>query len=169
MMASYIIPVFILILCVFCLIKNINAYSCFANGASEAVNLAIKTFPLLVAIFCAIELFKISGLSSTISSVLAPVFSFLGIPRELTDFLVLRPFSGTGSLAMISEIYQTYGPDSYIARSASVIMSCTETVFYIVAIYFTGTKVKKLGYTIPVALLSCFIGSIIACLLCRVI
>lgn len=167
-MAAYIVPVFILVLCIVCFIKNINAYTYFVNGAQESVDLCIKTFPLLVAIFAAVELFKISGLADLLANFLSPFFTAIGIPKELVNFLVLRPFTGSGSVAMVSEIYATYGADSYIARCASVIMSCTETVFYITAIYFTSTKVKKLGYTIPVALLSCFIGSIIACLICRV-
>lgn len=166
-MAVYIVPVFILVLCVFCLIKNINAYSCFAKGAGEALDLAIKTFPFLVAIFCAVELFKLSGLADVVASVLSPIFSTLGIPQELTNFLVLRPFSGSGSIAMVSEIYDKFGPDSYISRCASVIMGSSETIFYVTAIYFSTTKVKKLGYAIPVALVSTILGSIIACLICR--
>lgn len=167
-MAVYIIPIFVLVLCIICFVKNINGYTHFVNGAKEAVDLCIRTFPLLVAIFCAVELFKISGLSDTLSKILSPVFCAVGIPKELVNFLVLRPFTGSGSVAMVSELYATYGADSYIARCASVIMSCTETVFYVTAIYFSTTKIKKLGYTIPVALVSCFIGSIIACLLCKV-
>lgn len=167
-MAAYVIPIFVLALCIVCFVKNINAYSHFATGAREAVDLCIKTFPLLVAIFVAVELFKISGLSSLLANALAPFFSAIGIPKELVDFLILRPFTGSGSLAMVSEIYATYGTDSYISRCASVIMSCTETVFYITAVYFSTTKIKKLGYTIPVALISCFIGSIIACLICKI-
>ena len=166
-MAIYIVPAFILVLCVFCLVKNINAYSCFAKGAGEAVDLAIKTFPLLVAIFCAVELFKLSGLADVVSNFLAPVFGALGIPQELTNFLVLRPFSGSGSIAMVSEIYDLYGADSYIAKCASVIMGSSETIFYVTAIYFSTTKVKKLGYIIPVALVSTIFGSVFACFICR--
>lgn len=167
-MAIYIVPAGILILCVVCLIKNINAYSCFVSGASEAVDLCIKTFPLLVAIFCAVELFKISGLSDLFARILSPAFTIFGIPKELVNFLTLRPFTGSGSVAMLSDLFATYGPDSYVARCASVIMSCSETVFYINALYFSQTKVKKLGVTIPIALISCFIGSIIACLICKI-
>lgn len=167
-MAVYIIPIFVLILCIVCFIKNINAYNYFVSGGKEAVDLCIKTFPFLVAIFAAVELFKISGLADIVANLISPLFTAIGIPKELVNFLVLRPFTGSGSVAMVSEIYATYGPDSYIARCASVIMSCTETVFYITAVYFTSTKVRKLGYTIPIALLSCFIGSIIACLICKV-
>mgnify|MGYP003489652509 CR=1 FL=1 len=168
-MANYIIPVFLIILCVYCLFKKINAYNHFVAGAKESVDLCINTFPYLVEIFLAVELFKISGLSAMLANFLAPFFKFLGMPSELTEFLVLRPFTGSGSLAMLSEIFTLYGADSYIAKCACVIMSCSETTFYIVAIYFSTIKLKKLRYTIPVALLATFLGSILACFICRIL
>lgn len=168
-MANYFIPIFLLILCIYCFIKKINAYDQFVLGAKESINLCINTFPYLVAIFMAVELFKLSGLSEVVGNFLAPFFEFLGMPKELTEFLVLRPFSGSGSIAMLSEIFTLYGADSYVAKCACVIMSCSETTFYVVALYFSATKIRKLKYTIPIALLSTFLGSIFACFLCRFI
>ena len=167
-MANYIIPIFLLILLVYAYFKKINAYDAFARGARESVDVCVNIFPYLVAIFLAVELFKLSGLAGAISKFLAPFFQFLGMPSELAEFLVLRPFSGSGSLAYLSEIFSTFGPDSYVAKCASVIMSCSETTFYIVAIYFSTVKIKKLRYTIPVSLLATFLGSIVACLICRI-
>ena len=168
-MASYIIPIFLIVLFLFCLIKNINAYDGFIKGGSSAVELCIKTFPYLVAIFSAVELFKLSGVSSYLTTLLKPALGFLGIPGELSEFLVVRPFSGSGSVAMLSEIMATYGADSFASKCAAVIMSCSETVFYIIAVYFSTVKIKKLRPTITLALLSTFLGSIVACLVCRFI
>ncbi len=168
-MASYIIPIILIILFIFCFVKNVNAYDHFINGAKGSIDLCINTFPYLVAIFCAVELFKISGLSDNVADLVAPVFNFLGIPKELTNFMVLRPFSGSGSMAMLTELYQTYGPDSYVSKCASIIISCTETVFYVVAIYFSSVKIKKLKGTVFLALLSTFIGSLVACQICKFI
>ena len=167
-MASYIIPIFIIIVLLFSLFKNINAYESFVAGGRQAVDLCINTFPYLVAIFVVVELLAISGVSSLIAKATAPVFNLFGIPAELTEFLVLRPFSGSGSMAMLSNLFSTYGADSYIAKCACVIMSCSETTFYVVAVYFSTTKIKKLKYTIPVCLLSAFIGSVLACAFCRI-
>lgn len=168
-MASYVIPIILIILFIFCFVKNVNAYDHFISGAKNSINLCINTFPYLVAIFCAVELFKISGVSDIVSNFIEPVFNFLGIPKELSNFMVLRPFSGSGSMAMLTELYQTYGPDSYISKCASIIISCTETVFYVVAIYFSSVKIKKLKGTVFLALLSTFIGSILACQICKFI
>ncbi len=168
-MANYIIPIFIIFTLVFSFIKKINAYDCFVSGARQAVDLCINTFPYLVAIFAVVELLSASGLSALISKGAEPIFSFLGIPSELTEFLILRPFTGSGSIGMLSKIFATYGADSYVAKCACIIMSCSETTFYVVAVYFSTTKIKKLKYVIPVCLLSAFLGSIIACLFARIL
>lgn len=168
-MANYIIPVFIIFILLYSLIKKINAYDCFVSGARQAIDVCINTLPYLVAIFAVVELLSISGVSATLSKTMTPVFKIFGIPGELTEFLILRPFTGSGSIGMLSKIFSTYGADSYISKCACIIMSCSETTFYVVAVYFSTTKIKKLKYTIPVCLLSAFIGAIFACLFARLL
>ncbi len=167
-MANYIIPIFIVLVLIYSLVKKINAYDCFVSGARSAVDLCINTFPYLVAIFAVVELLSVSGISVILTKASAPVFTFLGIPAELIEFLILRPFTGSGSIAMLSNLFSLYGPDSYISKCACVIMSCSETTFYVVALYFSTTKIKRLRYVIPVCLLSAFIGAIVACAMCRI-
>ncbi len=167
-MAIYVIPVFIVFVLIFSLFKKINAYDSFVSGAKQAIDLCINTFPYLVAIFSIVELLQASGLSQIISSLASPIFNIFGIPSELTEFLIIRPFTGSGSIGMLSNLFSLYGPDSYISKCACVIMSCSETTFYVVAVYFSTTKIKKLRYVIPVCLLSAFFGSVIACALCRI-
>lgn len=167
-MANYVIPIFIVVVLIISIIKKINAYECFVSGARQAIDLCISTFPYLVAIFAVVELLAISGVSSILANLAAPIFNLFGIPSELTEFLILRPFTGSGSLGMLSNLFSIYGPDSYISRCASIIMSCSETTFYVVAVYFSTTKIKKLKYTIPVCLLSAFFGAALACLFCRI-
>lgn len=166
-MAVYIIPVFILFILFYSLIKKINTYESFVEGAKQAIDLCINTFPYLVAIFSIVELLQASGLSEIISNLTTPIFNIFGIPSELTEFLIIRPFTGSGSIGILSNIFSLYGADSYISKCACVIMSCSETTFYVVAVYFSTTKIKKLRYVIPVCLLSAFIGSILACSICR--
>ena len=168
-MANYIIPVFIIFILSVSVIKKINAYDCFVSGAKQAVDLSINTFPYLVAIFSVVELLSLSGISTWLTTIISPVFNLVGIPPQLAEFLVLRPFTGSGSIAMLSNLFSLYGPDSFISKCACVIMSCSETTFYVVAVYFSTTKIKKLKYIIPVCLLSALIGSVLACLFCRLI
>ena len=168
-MANYIIPIFIILILLTSAIKRINAYDAFVSGGKQAIELCIKTFPYLVAIFAIVELLNISGLSLVLSQLARPIFSIFGIPSELTEFLIIRPFTGSGSIGMLADIFSTYGPDSYVSKCACIIMSCSETTFYVTAVYFSTTKIKKLKYTIPVCLLSTFLGAIIACMFARLI
>lgn len=168
-MANYIIPIFICFVLIYSIFKRINAYDCFVSGGRQAVDLCINTFPYLVAIFAVVELMSISGLSAELSKLASPIFNIFGIPSELTEFLILRPFTGSGSLGMLSKIFATYGADSYIAKCACIIMSCSETTFYVVAVYLSTTKIKKLRYVIPVCLISAFFGAILACSFARLL
>lgn len=168
-MSNYIIPIFIIFVLFYSLIKKINAYDCFVTGARGAVDLCINTFPYLVAIFIVVELLSVSGISLYLTNLFKPIFNLFGIPSELTEFLILRPFTGSGSIAMLSKLFSVYGTDSYISKCACVIMSCSETTFYVVAVYFSTTKIKKLKYILPVCLISAFLGAVVACVMCKLI
>jgi len=159
-MIDYTLPLIILALIVYSAIKKVPVFHSFAEGAKEALNLAYGIFPYLAAIFICIHLFRASGLSALLNKAVSPVFIFLGIPSELCELMILRPFSGGGSLALLEDIYANYGADSYPARCASVIMASSETIFYVSALYFSKTNIKKLGYAVPAALIATFIGAV---------
>ncbi len=165
----YITPVLIICLLIYCAKKRINCYQTFVNGAKGAIELSLSILPFLVAIFVAIQLFKVSGLTGVVADFLSPVMNFLGMPPQLTELMIIRPFSGSGSLACFEQILINYGADSYISRCASVIMGSSETIFYVATIYFSQTKAKKLLYAIPVALICNIFSAVIACFVCRFI
>lgn len=167
-MANYIVPVLFLTIFVYALVKKIPLYTCFTDGIKSALKLVVDIFPFIAAIFIAVELLNISGISDLLTNWMAPVFGFFGIPKELTKLMILRPLSGNGSLAILDEIYIMYGVDSYIARCGSIIAGAAETIFYITAVYFSTTKITKLRYAIPVAIFSTIVGSVVGCLLCKI-
>lgn len=148
--------------------KNINTYNIFINGAKGAVDLVVSIFPYLVAIMISVALLRTSGITDLITKLVSPVFGFLGIPSEVCELVLLRPFTGSGSFALLSNIFSTYGPDSYISRCAAVIMGSSETVFYVATVYFSQTKVKKLLYAIPCALVASIVAAVVSCLLCKI-
>ena len=117
----------------------------------------------------AVEVFALSGIADKLSELLKPIFNIFGIPSELCHLLVIRPLSGNGSIAMLENIFETYGVDSYISKCASVIVGSNETIFYVVSLYSASLKTKKLRYTIPVSLITMFIGVVISCFICRFI
>lgn len=167
-MSAYIIPVLLILLFVYANIKKVNTYQAFVNGAKMSLNLVFDIFAFIVAIFMIIELFTVSGLSDKLSTLLAPIFNFLGIPIELSKLIIVKPFSGSGGLALLTEVFEKYGVDSYISRCACVILGSSETVFYVSTVYFSKTSVKKLGFAIPIALLCMIVSIILGCALCRI-
>ncbi len=166
-MTDYIIPAVILIIFAFALIKDMPVYQYFTKGAKAAVNVCVNMFPYLVAILLMVQMMRVSGLTSYAAKFLSPVFGAVGIPKELTELVLLRPFSGAGSLAILSDVLNQYGADSYIGRCASVIVASSDTIFYVAVVYFSNSKVKKLRYGLPLAILINLISVILSCLLCR--
>ena len=167
MISEYIVPILIFVLLVFATIKKQKPYNSFVNGARESVDLIVEIFAYIVAVFIFIELFDASGLADYLSKIMAPVFTFFGVPTELSKLVMLKPFSGSGGLAILQNIFDTYGVDSYIARCGSVILASSDTVFYVSTVYFSQTSVKKLGYAIPLALCATFLSVVFSCLFCR--
>lgn len=166
---NYLVPVILISVFILSAVKKVNFYDSMVEGIREALMLIIKLIPNLVAVFVAISLLQQSGISKMLANIVSPVFSYLGIPKELLELILLRPLSGSGSLAVLESVYERYGVDSFIAVSASIIMGSSETIFYVVGVYFSVEKDKKTGLAIPIALFSSFIGCIVACAISRLI
>lgn len=168
-MADILFPSLIIFVFVYAVIKKKDAYGSFVKGAKGALPLIASIFPYLLAMFIAIELFRASGLSSMLCTVLSPVLGVLGIPKEVTELIIIRPFSGNAAYVLLRDIFAKYGVDTYVGKCASVIMGSSDTIFYVSSIYFASTKVKKTLLTIPIALLCNLVGAVVACLMCRLI
>lgn len=164
---SLLLPFVFIAAFVFAFVKKVNAYGSFIQGAKEAVPLAVSLFPFVAAVIIAVELMRASGLYNVFNFVFSPLLKLLGIPEELSQLALLRPFSGSGSLALLNDVFTAYGPDSYVGRCASVMFGSTETVFYIATVYFSGTKVRKLGGALVIALACCVLSAALACLVCK--
>ena len=168
-MTSYIIPIIFISVLLVSIFRKQDAYSAFIDGSGSAVKLMINVFPYLLTIMMAVEVFRASGVSAVVADFVSPAMRVFGIPKELTELILLRPLSGAGALGVLENVFAVHGADTYIGRCASVIYGSSETVFYISTIYFSQSKVKKLGFAIPIALFATFIGCILGCFLCRFI
>ena len=165
---AYIVPAIFIIVFIAALFKKVKIYDEFSAGVKEAVKFTISLIPCLAAIFMMCELFEASGLADRLTELLSPAFTFLGIPKELTKLVLIKLFSGSGSLAYLNNIIEEYGADSYVTRCACVCFGSSETVFYISAVYFAGLKQKKLAAPVVIVLISAFLTTILACLICRI-
>lgn len=164
--AAFIPGIIVFILAV-ALIKKQDVYTNFIAGAKEGLDTAVEILPYITAIFIAIDIFKNSGALDFLQSCITPVFNLLNIPVELFPMIVMKPVSGSGSLAILEKMIEECGPDSYAARAGSVMLGSSETLFYTIAVYFGATSVKKGRHTLIAGMVSYLAGTAAALLICR--
>jgi len=160
------IPIILLIVPVIGYFRHVNVYEAFVDGASEGFYTAIRIMPFLVAMMVAINIFRASGALDVSVEYAKPLLALLGVPPDVVPLALMRPLSGTGSLGLVTELLNTYGPDSMIGRIASTILGSTDTTFYILTVYFGAVGISKPRYSIGVGLLGDmvgFLGSIYIC------
>ena len=164
---SALLPVFALLCLGAGVWRRAPVYDAFIEGAREGIQTAYAILPPMLAMLCAIRAFSACGLMEQLCDLFAPALSLVGIPREVLPLMLLRPLSGSASLAALQEILEAWGPDSRVGRVASVMMGSSETVFYTCGVYLGAAGVSRSRHTIPCALLAWLAGSIAAGILVR--
>ncbi|MCL2409767.1 MAG: spore maturation protein [Oscillospiraceae bacterium] len=164
---SLIVPLIICVVAVFALHKRVDVFAALTTGAKDGLNVIIRILPPLVALLTAVYMLRASGALSALENLLRPALIHLGIPPETAALIFIRPFSGSGSLAVGAEIINSHGADSFIGRVTAVMLGSTETTFYIIAVYFGAVGIKKTRYAIPSALSADFVGFIAASITVR--
>lgn len=167
--SNLIIPLMIGIILVYGKVKKVNMYDAFAEGAKESIQTALSVFPYLFTMLMAIGIFRSSGLLECLTQLLAPLLHLLHIPKEVLPLALMRPISGSGSTAILSDILVNFHPDSIIGRIASTMMGSTETSFYVIALYLGSVGIKKYKYTLKAALLADITGIISSIIVCYLI
>ena len=165
----YAIPMIIFIIVGYAfLVKKVNVYEVFCEGAKEGFTTAIRIIPFLVAMLVAIGIFRSSGCIDIMMRVLDPVFSAIGMPGEVLPMAIMRPLSGGGATGIMNDLMLTYGPDSLIGRIASTMMGSTETTFYVLAVYFGAVSIRKTRHAVAAGLLADLAGLLTAVWICNV-
>ena len=148
MISNLIIPLVVLFVITSANIKIVSVYDTFIERAKESFAMVLKMFPCLLAMILAVNIFLKSNIVSEL-------FSFISfIPNEILPMIIMRPISGTSSLAILTNIYESFGPDSPLGMLASYIQGSTDTTFYIVTLYFGSIGIKKIRYALWAGLLS---------------
>lgn len=148
------------------IIRKVKVYEVFIEGAKEGFEVAVKIIPFLVGILVAIGMFRGSGAMDLLTSALRPLAAATGFPAELVPLTILRSLTGSGSLAFTTDLIQTHGPDSLIARMAATMYGSTETTFYVLAVYFGAVSVRKTRHAVPAALIADFVAAIATVAIC---
>ena len=159
---NLLLPAFLLLCLLLGASKRVPLYDAFLDGAREGLATAKAILPSLLAMLCAVRVFTASGLTQALLGFLSPVFSRVGLPAEVIPLMLMKPLSGSASLALLRDLLSRYGPDSPIGLTASVLMGSSETVFYTCALYLGAAGVKKSRHILPCALLAWLAGSLAA-------
>ena len=160
--SDYLIPLLLAGAALYALCRRVDVFSALTTGAGEGLSVVLRILPPLVALLTAVYMLRASGALELLTELLPPVLTFLGIPPETVGLLLIRPVSGSGALAVGSDIMQTYGPDSTIGRTAAVMLGSTETTFYTVAVYYGAAGIRRTRHTIPAALAADIAGFLAA-------
>ena len=166
---ALLIPLLFLFSFAFAAWKKVKIYDSFTEGVKGAVPLILSIFPYIVGVMMLCKLLEVSGLEERLTKWITPLFSFTGVPEEIAPLVLMKPLSGSGSVAVLTQILERHGVDSYIGKCACVAYGTADTIFYIGAVYFANVKRKKLTTAFFIAITTYLLSVIFACFLCQIL
>lgn len=169
LLSAWAVPVMIAFIPLYAYIKKVPVYESFVDGAKDGFSTAIGIIPHLVGMMVAISVFRASGALEFFVGWMTPFLESLRVPSEVLPLGILRPLTGTGSLAFTTDLIKTYGPDSMIGRIASTIQGSTDTTLYVLTVYFGAVGIRNGRYALKVGLFSDVVGFIAAIAVCLVL
>ncbi|MCI8584610.1 MAG: spore maturation protein [Lachnospiraceae bacterium] len=156
--SDFIIPLTIFYIIAYGLTEKVHVYDEFVTGAADGIRTVGKILPTLVGLMAAVGMLRASGFLDFVAEYLTGVAKLLHFPVQLIPLSIIRLFSSSAATSLALDLYKSYGTDSYIGLTASIMMGCTETVFYTMSVYFLTAKVTKTRWTLAGALVSTFAG-----------
>lgn len=166
-MTALIVPTLLVCVAGWCIYRKVDLFSAMVAGAREGFSVVKNILPSLVVLLTAVSMLRASGALEALAALCAPVFSLLGVPPETAPLVFLRPVTGSGALAVGSELMTRFGPDSYPGRCAAAMLGSTETTFYVIAVYFGAAGIKRTRHAVPAALVADLVGFISAAFFVR--
>ncbi len=162
LVSDFLIPVTVLVIVVYGSLQRYTIYEVFLEGAKEGLKTVLELLPTLIGLITAVEVVRAGGLLELMVGLIRPIAEMIGFPAELAPLSLVRLISSSAATGLLTDLFQTYGPDSYLGRVASVMMSCTETVFYTMSLYFLSVGIRRTRWTLPCALLANVVGMLTA-------
>lgn len=156
--SDFIVPFLILAIVSYGILQETNVYDNFIKGARSGFLTVIKIMPTLIGLMVAVGILRASGFLDFVSSVIGHFTAYIGFPGQLVPLSIVKMFSSSAATGLLLDIYKESGTDSLAGLIASISMSCTETIFYTMSVYFMSAKVTKTRYTLSGALLATFAG-----------
>lgn len=163
--SDYIIPFVIFYVVGYGLLERCDVYHSFIEGASEGFKVVLGILPTLIALMIGVGILRASGALNMLGKLIEPITSIIRFPAELVPLVSIKMFSSSAATSLLLDIYKQYGTDSYLGTLGSVLMSCSETIFYTMSVYFMTAGVKKSRYTLTGALVATLAGIIASVIL----
>ncbi len=165
----FIIPFILISILGSALLKKVNVFDVFLKGAETGLSSVIKIVPALVGLICAVSMLRASGALECLGKIISPLLLKIGMPQEVLPLALLKPVSGSGALALLKDIFDTSGADSFAGRVASVMLGSSETTFYALAVYFGAVKIKNTRYTLKCAIIADLAGILASVVICNIL
>ena len=166
-MSDMIIPITFLVIIVFAISKKVPIYDTFIVGAKEGFHTVFHIAPTIVGLMVAVGMLRASGAFDLLSRLISPLTERIGFPTDSVPLTLMRLVSSSASMGLLVDIFERYGPDSFMGQFVSIMMSSTETVFYTMSIYFLSVKITKTRFTLAGALLANFAGVALSLIVTR--
>lgn len=163
--SNIIIPVIIFYIVAYGIANRCNVYEDFIKGAKDGFHTVIQIMPTLIGLMVAVGVLRASGFLEFVGGLFGGITTRLGFSPELVPLIFVKMFSSSAATGLVLDIFENHGPDSLIGLTTSIMMSCTETIFYTMSVYFLAAKVTKTRYTLKGALLSTLAGIIASIIL----
>lgn len=156
--SNMMVPLVIFGIVAYGIARRVPVYDEFIHGAKKGFRTVIKIMPTLVGLMVAVGVLRASGFLDFLGDWIGKVTRYVGFPSELVPLSIVRMFSSSAATGLVLDIFKEYGTDSRIGRIASIMMCCTETIFYTMSVYFMTAKIKKTRYTLAGALIATIAG-----------
>lgn len=159
------IPLIIFCIVGYGLLNHSNVYDDFICGAKDGLKTVVGILPTLIGLMMAVGILRASGFLDFLAELVGTLTEPVGLPAPIVPAAIVKMFSSSAATGLVLDLFQKYGPDSYIGMITSIMMSCTETIFYTMSVYYMTAKVKKSRWTLPGALLTTMVGMIASVIL----
>lgn len=163
--SDIIIPAVIFYIVGYGCVSRVKVYEAFLKGAKDGLKVVVDIMPTLIGLMVAVGVLRASGFLTFLGGLFSPATEAVGIPGELFPLLIVKLFSSSAATGLVLDVFKNSGPDSYVGMMTSILMSCTETLFYTMSVYYMAAKVTKTKFTLPGALLATVAGTVMSVLL----
>ena len=168
-LSDFILPFTVLYIVGYGLLTKVDVFDEFVEGAKDGLRVVVGIVPTLIGLMVGIGILRASGTLDMLSNLMKPMTNLIHFPSQLVPLALVKMFSSSAATSLLLDIFKQFGPDSYVGRLASIMMSCTETIFYTMAVYFMAAKVTKTRYTLAGALVATISGIICSVIICQLV